>query len=190
MTHYQDPGIRMVEEFHKAFECHRAPEPMLPVLSEDDRDVMAGVAHSLDNFSKALKAAAASANLDGRTGLGLALIRIQLHLEEGCAELATAFAEGDLPKALDALSDASYVVDGTYLTLGLGAVKPAADEEVHRSNMSKLGEGGRPILSDAGRVIKGPNYVPADFVKVLAEHRLRLAEQVVPPEASLVEPWG
>jgi predicted HAD superfamily Cof-like phosphohydrolase len=33
-------------------------------------------------------------------------------------------------------------------------------DRVHQSNMSKLGEDGRPIYRDDGKVLKGPNYQP------------------------------
>ena len=35
-----------------------------------------------------------------------------------------------------------------------------AMDRVHRSNMSKLGEDGKPIRRDDGKVLKGPNYAP------------------------------
>ena len=31
---------------------------------------------------------------------------------------------------------------------------------VHKSNMSKLGEDGKPIYREDGKVLKGPNYAP------------------------------
>ena len=40
---------------------------------------------------------------------------------------------------------------------------------VHRSNMSKLGEDGKPIKRKDGKVLKGPNYQPphlADLINV------------------------
>lgn len=33
---------------------------------------------------------------------------------------------------------------------------------VHESNMSKLGEDGKPLKREDGKVLKGPNYVPAE----------------------------
>ena len=33
-------------------------------------------------------------------------------------------------------------------------------DRVHQSNMSKLGEDGKPIRRDDGKVLKGPNYQP------------------------------
>ena len=34
---------------------------------------------------------------------------------------------------------------------------------VHRSNMSKLGEDGKPVYREDGKVLKGPNYQPPDL---------------------------
>ena len=34
---------------------------------------------------------------------------------------------------------------------------------VHRSNMSKLGEDGKPVKREDGKVLKGPNYQPPDL---------------------------
>jgi hypothetical protein len=39
--------------------------------------------------------------------------------------------------------------------------------EVHRSNMSKLGEDGKPIKREDGKILKGPNYSPADLLPIL-----------------------
>jgi len=43
-------------------------------------------------------------------------------------------------------------------------VKDISFAEVHRSNMSKLGEDGKPILRESdGKVLKGPNYFKPDL---------------------------
>jgi len=34
---------------------------------------------------------------------------------------------------------------------------------VHKSNLSKLGDDGKPIFRDDGKVLKGPNYQPPDL---------------------------
>tara|TARA_Y100001963_G_C6604216_1_gene363977 strand:+ start:387 stop:767 length:381 start_codon:yes stop_codon:yes gene_type:complete len=36
-------------------------------------------------------------------------------------------------------------------------------DRVHKSNMSKLGEDGKPIYRKDGKVLKGPNYQPPDL---------------------------
>ena len=72
----------------------------------------------------------------------------------------------DLVAAADALTDIRYVTDGACLEFGLPAEKLL--REVHRSNMSKLGEDGRPILREDGKILKGPNYTPPDLKTIIA----------------------
>lgn len=65
--------------------------------------------------------------------------------------------------ALDALTDLMYVTLGTYHTLGLANIAKEAFNEVHESNMSKMGPDGRPIKDLSGKVKKGPNYFPPNL---------------------------
>lgn len=99
-------------------------------------------------------------------------LRINLLAEE-VDELKEALEAGDIVEVLDALTDIQYVLDGAYLSFGLQHVKQAAFDEVHRSNMSKLGEDGKPIRREGdGKVLKGPNYFKPDmaqFVKKTEE---------------------
>lgn len=68
---------------------------------------------------------------------------------------------------------AKELVDLEYVMLGAGHAfgvdLDACFDEVQRSNMSKLGEDGKPIYRDDGKVLKGPNYFKADVGKVLME---------------------
>lgn len=59
--------------------------------------------------------------------------------------------------------DLLYVTEGTLVALG---VYPDAYDEVHRSNMSKLGRDGKPVRRDDGKALKGPDYSPADPAKL------------------------
>ncbi len=63
------------------------------------------------------------------------------------------------------LADLLYVTYGTAEVLGIPLTE--VFEEVHRSNMSKLGLDGRPVRRSDGKVLKGPNYTEADVEKVL-----------------------
>lgn len=91
------------------------------------------------------------------------LLRINLIAEE-LEELKEALAAGDVVEVLDALTDLQYVLDGAYLSFGLHGVKHAAFDEVHRSNMSKLGADGKPIRRpEDGKVMKGPGYFKPDL---------------------------
>ena len=44
-----------------------------------------------------------------------------------------------------------------------------AFKRVHNSNMSKLGEDGKPIFREDGKVLKGPNYAPANLTDLIKE---------------------
>ena len=95
-------------------------------------------------------------------------LRINLLAEE-LDELKEALAENDIVEVLDALIDLQYVLDGAFLSFGLHSVKQAAFDEVHRSNMSKLGEDGKPIRRESdGKVMKGPNYFKPDIAQFIA----------------------
>jgi predicted HAD superfamily Cof-like phosphohydrolase len=68
-------------------------------------------------------------------------------------------------EAADALADIDYVCAGANLCHGFPAEAVAI--EVHRSNMSKLGADGKPMLAADGKVIKGPNYFSPNIQRVL-----------------------
>lgn len=95
-------------------------------------------------------------------------LRINLLAEE-LEELQEALDAGDIVEVLDALTDLQYVLDGAYLSFGLHDVKEAAFAEVQRSNMSKLGADGKPIVRpEDGKILKGPGFFEPDlsqFVK-------------------------
>lgn len=62
---------------------------------------------------------------------------------------------------LKELTDLLYVVYGTAVALGLDIDE--AFSRVHQSNMSKLGDDGKPIYRDDGKVLKGKNYKAPDL---------------------------
>jgi predicted HAD superfamily Cof-like phosphohydrolase len=98
-------------------------------------------------------------------------LRINL-LQEELNELKEALANNDVLETLDALIDLQYVLDGAFLSFGLQQVKEAAFAEVHRSNMSKLGEDGQPIRRpEDGKVMKGPNYTPPDLTPFIKTNK-------------------
>ncbi len=98
-------------------------------------------------------------------------LRINL-LDEELEELCAALRARDPVEVLDALVDLQYVLDGAFLSLGFAAFKDAALAEVHRSNMTKLGEDGRPVFRSDGKVTKGPNYEPPNLAGVLGKGKL------------------
>jgi predicted HAD superfamily Cof-like phosphohydrolase len=94
----------------------------------------------------------------------LARLRVAL-LEEEVSEFVIASEKGDLIGIADALADIVYVVYGTALTYGIDL--DAALGEVHRSNMSKLGSDGTPLIRSDGKVLKSEHYFPPDIAAVL-----------------------
>lgn len=96
-------------------------------------------------------------------------LRINLLAEE-LDELKEALETDDMVETLDALIDLQYVLDGAFLSFGLQDVKTVAFEEVHRSNMSKLGADGKPIRRESdGKVMKGPDFFEPDLAQFIAD---------------------
>jgi predicted HAD superfamily Cof-like phosphohydrolase len=93
-----------------------------------------------------------------------AKLRIELIVEE-LNELIDANEDKDLIGIADALTDILYVTYGAGHAFGLDL--DACFREVQRSNMSKLGEDGKPIYREDGKVLKGPNYSEPDLKKTL-----------------------
>jgi predicted HAD superfamily Cof-like phosphohydrolase len=96
-------------------------------------------------------------------------LRFDLIIEE-VGELQDALEADDLVEVADALGDIAYVVYGAALTFGIPLDEII--DEIHRSNMSKLGADGRPIYRESDRkVLKGPDYfTPTPGIeRILAE---------------------
>lgn len=165
-----DRLMEIVAEFHRAFDCYVADQPTAVLFGATGSTLLSTGAAQMETLSRDLNTAAQKMKEFGDEGAALLLIRLQL-IQEELAELADAMTRQDIVGCLDALADLDYVVTGTYLTLGLGAHRMAALEEVHSSNMSKLDENGRPIISASGRVVKGPNYRRPDLITVLGWRR-------------------
>lgn len=102
-------------------------------------------------------------------------LRINLLAEE-LEELQEAIADNDPVEVLDALIDLQYVLDGAFLSLGFHDVKDAAFNEVHRSNMSKLGADGKPIVRpDDGKILKGPDFFEPDMAQFIKGYQKKNA---------------
>ena len=92
-------------------------------------------------------------------------LRVSLIVEE-LREYREAAADGDVEGIAKELADLLYVVIGTAVAHGIVRFDDVF-AEVHRSNMSKLDDDGRPIFREDGKVLKGPNYSPADVRSLL-----------------------
>ena len=87
-------------------------------------------------------------------------------IKEELAELKIAIDQRDLKEVADALTDILYVTYGAGHSFGINLDK--CFREVQNSNMSKLGDNGKPIYNEKGKVMKGPNYFKPNLSKFVA----------------------
>ena len=92
-------------------------------------------------------------------------LRIDL-IKEELDELQEAMKNNDLLEVADALTDILYVAYGAGHAFGIDLDK--CFDEVQNSNMSKIGENGKPIYNESGKVMKGPNYFKPDLSKFVS----------------------
>ena len=93
-------------------------------------------------------------------------LRYNLMKEEN-EEYLEAVQNNDIVEIADALGDMLYILCGTILEHGLQHKIEEVFDEIQRSNMSKLGEDGKPIYREDGKVMKGPNYFKPNFENIL-----------------------
>lgn len=73
-------------------------------------------------------------------------------------EYLEACNNGNLVEIADALGDQLYVLCGTILAHGMESIIEKVFDEIHRSNMSKFDENGKPIFREDGKLLKSSNY--------------------------------
>ena len=151
----QPSNFHRVAEFHRAFSLPVESRPVVP----DDATIRLRLALLLEEFHELAEATCQQPDADQQTFLDtLARAREQL----GSLK---AF-HVDMVEVADALTDINYVTYGAGHTFGIDL--NATCEEVHRSNMSKLGADGKPVKDARGKVLKGPAYSPPALAPVLA----------------------
>jgi predicted HAD superfamily Cof-like phosphohydrolase len=107
-----------------------------------------------------------SENMKADLGTQKNNLRFELMKEEN-EEYLEALQNNDIVEIADALGDMLYILCGTILEHGLQHKIEAVFDEIQRSNMSKLGEDGKPIYREDGKVMKGPNYFKPNFEAIL-----------------------
>ena len=94
------------------------------------------------------------------------IIKLRYNLiKEELDEFEEALKDKNLKEVADALTDILYVTYGAGHAFGIDLDK--CFDEVQRSNMSKLGEDGKPIYNEHGKVMKGPKYFPPNLGKFI-----------------------
>ena len=113
--------------------------------------------------------------IDNRDSLNILRLRMKLiseetnEVEEAVADLEKCIAESGTKEELirykaallKELCDLQYVLSGFAVTFGLPFDE--AFRKVHESNMSKLGDDGKPVYREDGKILKGPNYKKPDL---------------------------
>ena len=84
-------------------------------------------------------------------------------IKEELDEFAQAIKDKDILEVADSLTDILYVTYGAGIAFGIDLDK--CFDEVQRSNMSKLGQDGKPIYNENGKVMKGPKYFEPNLKK-------------------------
>jgi len=156
----------MVREFHEAF-AQRFPEAGLPSLENElikDRvDLrMDLIAEEFIELVEAVYGKAAAEVIERAWPQAKAL-------DDGTR---------DVVGAADALGDMDYVITGMAIEANIPHDRVV--ENIHASNMSKLGADGKPVMSDGvtpdprdgkvkpkGKILKGPGFWEPNLAEVL-----------------------
>ena len=107
-----------------------------------------------------------SETIKGHLGEQINTLRFNLMKEEN-EEYLEAVQNNDITEIADALGDMLYILCGTIIEHGLQHKIEEVFDEIQRSNMSKLGQDGKPIYREDGKVLKGPNYFKPNFEAIL-----------------------
>jgi predicted HAD superfamily Cof-like phosphohydrolase len=88
-------------------------------------------------------------------------------MKEENDEYLEACYNNSLVEIADALGDQLYILCGTILRHGMQHVIEDVFNEIQASNMSKLGDDGKPVLREDGKILKGPGYFKPDLSKFI-----------------------
>jgi predicted HAD superfamily Cof-like phosphohydrolase len=138
----------MVKNFHKTF--NKVQDPTTPTVPPSEISILR-IRLMCEELQEVL------------TELGFTA-EFKMEAVEGFV-LGPKFTSVNLINVAKELADLLYVVYGTAAAFGIDV--DAVFEEVHRSNMSKVGEDGKPLYREDGKVLKGPNYFTPDVESIL-----------------------
>jgi predicted HAD superfamily Cof-like phosphohydrolase len=143
MTDYIETPAEMVAEFMLAFEPPRTKEFWLKLVYEEVTETIEAIAHLLKEFSDMDYVMGGLLN-----SVGPDIMRTTIEKDERLAD------------SLDALLTLRELIFPD-------SIVNEAFRRVHASNMSKLGDDGKPIRREDGKVLKGPNYKPPHLIDLI-----------------------
>ena len=97
-------------------------------------------------------------------------LRHSLMKEENDEYLEACF-KNSLVEIADALGDQLYILCGTILKHGMQHIIEDVFDEIQASNMSKLGEDGKPILREDGKILKGNLYFQPNLEPIVNKEK-------------------
>lgn len=89
------------------------------------------------------------------------------HSDDDDGPTFTQVAPADAVQMIDAIVDLIVVAVGAASAMGFDLT--SAFNEVHRSNMAKLGPDGKPIRREDGKILKPEGWTPPNLMKVYME---------------------
>lgn len=156
----------MIEQFHRTF----IPGPLIPnrpdnrlrlrLHQEEYTELTEAIEGGYRNRDKIARELADVVYV----AYGTALVNnIDLDVSLGDAQdnLEMALGGGNPAEIGQALSDLIAVCRAVAKVYAIDLDE--AVKAVHESNMSKLGDDGKPVLREDGKVLKGPNFVEPDM---------------------------
>jgi predicted HAD superfamily Cof-like phosphohydrolase len=96
-----------------------------------------------------------------------AVLRHKL-LKEEVKEIEIAEKAKDIVSVADGIVDSMYILIGTAHEYGFADRLVMLFDEVHRSNMTKMGEDGYAIFREDGKVMKPDTYSPPKLARILS----------------------
>lgn len=106
-------------------------------------------------------------------------LQVLAPLFDGCSALTIALSSNRWDSVAKVSAGLLMVLGQLWANLRVPeALRLALMDEVHRSNMTKFGADGKPVVNEAGRVVKGPNFQEPRLLEMCREH---LGEDWSPP---------
>jgi predicted HAD superfamily Cof-like phosphohydrolase len=155
MSYAKGDYFGMVSEFHEAFNASNDIMLWVDLIEEETNELLESM-HDGDRLN-ALKEAVDCAYVT--TGFVLVARSTGMHDLDAAAK-----------DRMKGVMDAAFNAAKRYREWDPAVtdeVLHEAFQRVHESNMSKLGEDGKPILREDGKVLKGPNYRKPDLTDLV-----------------------
>lgn len=153
-----DTALAMVGEFHRAFDASKDPMLWVGLIEEETEELLESMRDG-DRLNALKEAADVSYVIFGMIIVANEVGEVNL-TDEQISRMDDVTARADYAAQAYRQWDPEITDENIQ----------EAFRRVHESNMSKLGEDGKPILRDDGKVMKGPNYWKPALTDLVMAH--------------------